>query len=274
MGEDEIFRLAADLIAQGQTLDDQAAAPSLWELDKEDSFTEDLYGQSIAFYHLSSVQDKAQLRQMLSEVFSEAYTDEMLQEFFAPDAVCALRERDGKLYASENWLFRQAPLRQYTGKLTLIGRTENVISLQAELSYQGGTVQMLENYPLTLRREESGWKIDGWKSEMAADNSFVQLPPELEQAAGDAPELATSLRYAWTLGDALTRGEQRWVDWCFSGLFEAPASYQELGYPLKDITGLKVTGHEVEVGPDGAVYLRLDVDDPGSTPLRTDNKIC
>lgn len=269
MSEDEIFRLAADLIAQGQTLDDQAAAPSLWELDKEDSFTEDLYGQSIVFYHLPSVQDKAQLQQMLSEVFSEAYTDEMLQEFFAPDAVCALRERDGKLYASENWLFRQAPLRQYTGKLTLIGRTENVISLQAELSYQGGTVQMLENYPLTLRREESGWKIDGWKSEMAADNSFVQLPPELEQAAGDDPELATSLRYAWTLGDALTRGEQRWVDWCFSGLFEAPASYQELGYPLKDITGLKVTGHRVEVGPDGAVYLRLDVDDPGSTPLRT-----
>lgn len=133
------------------------------------------------------MQDKAQLRQMLSEVFSEAYTDEMLQEFFAPDAVCALRERDGKLYASENWLFRQAPLRQYTGKLTLIGRTENVISLQAELSYQGGTVQMLENYPLTLRREESGWKIDGWKSEMAADNSFVQLPPELEQAAGKRP---------------------------------------------------------------------------------------
>lgn len=269
MSEDEIFRLAADLIAQGQTLDDQAAAPSLWELDKEDSFSEDLYGQSIVFYHLSSVQDKAQLRQMLSEVFSEAYTDEMLQEFFAPDAVCALRERDGKLYASENWLFRQAPLRQYTGKLTLIGRTENVISLQAELSYQGGTVQMLENYPLTLRREESGWKIDGWKSEMATDNSFVQLPPELEQAAGDDPELAASLRYAWTLGGALTRGEQRWVDWCFSGLFEAPASYQELGYPLKDITGLKVTGHEVEVGPDGAVYLRLDVDDPGSTPLRT-----
>lgn len=239
MGEDEIFRLAADLIAQGQTLDDQAAAPSLWELDKEDSFTEDLYGQSIVFYHLSSVQDKAQLRQMLSEVFSEAYTDEMLQEFFAPDAVCALRERDGKLYASENWLFRQAPLRQYTGKLTLIGRTENVISLQAELSYQGGTVQMLENYPLTLRREESGWKIDGWKSEMAADNSFVQLPPELEQLAEEDPELAASLRYAWTLG-----------------------------YPLKDITGLKVTGYGVETGPDGAVYLRLDVDDPGVTPLR------
>ena len=103
---------------------------------------------------------------------------------------------------------------------------------------------------------------------MSADNSFVQLPPELEQAAGDDPELATSLRYAWTLGDALTRGEQRWVDWCFSGLFEAPASYQELGYPLKDITSLKVTGYGVETGPDGAVYLRLDVDDPGATPLR------
>lgn len=268
MSEDEIFQLAADLIAQGQALDDQAAAPSLWELDKEDSFTEDLYGQSIVFYHLPSVQGKARLRQMLSEVFSKAYTDEMLQEFFSPDAVCALRERDGKLYASENWLFRQAPLRQYTGKLTLIGRTEDVVSLQAELSYQGGTVQMLENYPLTLRREENGWKIDGWKSEMSADNSFVQLPPELEQAAGDDPELATSLRYAWTLGDALARGEQRWVDWCFSGLFEAPASYQELGYPLKDITGLKVTGYGVETGPDGAVYLRLDVDDPGATPLR------
>lgn len=268
MSEDEIFQLAADLIAQGQALDDQAAAPSLWELDKEDSFTEDLYGQSIAFYHLPSVPGKARLRQMLSEVFSESYTDEILQEFFSPDAVCALRERDGKLYASESWLSRQTARRQYTGKLTLIGRTEDIVSLQAELSYQGGTVQMLENYPLTLRREENGWKIDGWKSEMSADNSFVQLPPELEQAAGDDPELATSLRYAWTLGGALTRGEQRWVDWCFSGLFEAPASYQELGYPLKDITGLKVTGYGVETGPDGAVYLRLDVDDPGATPLR------
>ena len=267
MSEDEIFQLAADLIAQGQALDDQAAAPSLWELDKEDSFTEDLYGQSIAFYHIPSVPGKARLRQMLSEVFSEAYTDEILQEFFSPDAVCALRERDGKLYASESWLSRQTARRQYTGKLTLIGRTEDIVSLQAELSYQGGTVQMLENYPLTLRREENGWKIDGWKSEISADNSFVQLPPELEQAAGDDPELATSLRYAWTLGDALTRGEQRWVDWCFSGLFEAPASYQELGYPLKDITGLKVTGYGVETGPDGAVYLRLDVDDPGATPL-------
>ena len=109
MSEDEIFRLAADLIAQGQTLDDRAAAPSLWELDKEDSFSEDLYGQSIAFYRLSSLQDRAQLRQMLSEVFSEAYTDEMLQELFTPDAVCALRERDGKLYISENWLSRQTP---------------------------------------------------------------------------------------------------------------------------------------------------------------------
>ena len=69
---------------------------------------------------------------------------------------------------------------------------------------------------------------------MAADNSFVELPPELEQMAANDPELATSLRYAWTLGGALARGEQRWVDWCFSGLFEAPTSYQELGYPLKD----------------------------------------
>lgn len=269
MSEDEIFRLAADLTAQGQTLDDRVAAPSLWELDKEDSFTEDLYGQSIAFYRLSSLQDKAQLRRMLMEIFSEAYTDEMLQELFAPDAVCALRERDGKLYVSENWLSRQAPRRQYTGKLMLIGRTEDVISLQAELSYQGGTVQMFENYPLTLRLEEYGWRIDGWKNEMFADNSFVKLPPELEQAAENDPALATSLRYAWTLGDALARGDQRWVDWCFSGLFEAPASYQELGYPLKDITGLKVSSHGVEVGPDGAVYLRLDVDDPGATPLRT-----
>ena len=89
------------------------------------------------------------------------YTDEILQEFFSPDAVCALRERDGKLYVSENWLSRQTARRQYTGKLTLIGRTEDTVSLQAELSYQGGTVQMLENYPLTLRREESGWKVDG-----------------------------------------------------------------------------------------------------------------
>lgn len=269
MSEDEIFRLAADLIAQGQTLDDRAAAPSLWELDKEDSFSEDLYGQSIAFYRLSSLQNRAQLRQMLSEVFSEAYTDEMLQELFAPDAVCALRERDGKLYISENWLSRQTPRRQYTGKLMLIGRTEDVISLQAELSYQGGTVQMFENYPLTLRLEGDSWKIDGWKNEMSSDNSFVQLPPELEQTAENDPALATSLRYAWMLGDALARGEQRWVDWCFSGLFEAPASYQELGYPLRDITGLKVSGHAVEAGPDDAVYLRLDVEDPGVTPLHT-----
>lgn len=270
MSEEEIFQLAADLIAQGQTLDDRVAALSLWELDKDDSFTEDLYGhQEIVFYRLLSVQDKAQLRQMLMEVFSEEYTDEMLQELFAPDAVCALRERDGKLYVSENWLSRQTASRQYTGKLTLIGRMEDVISLQAQLSYQSGMTQLFENHPLTLRREESGWKVDGWKNEMAADNSFVELPPELEQMAANDPELATSLRYSWTLGGALARGEQRWVDWCFSGLFEAPTSYQELGYPLQDITGLVVSGYAVEAGPDGAVYLRLDVDDPGATPLRT-----
>ena len=77
MSEEEIFQLAADLIAQGQTLDDRVAALSLWELDKDDSFTEDLYGhQEIVFYRLLSVQDKAQLRQMLMEVFSEEYTDE------------------------------------------------------------------------------------------------------------------------------------------------------------------------------------------------------
>lgn len=270
MSEEEIFQLAADLIAQGQTLDDRVAALSLWELDKDDSFTEDLYGhQEIVFYRLLSVQDKAQLRQMLMEVFSEEYTDEMLQELFAPDAVCALRERDGKLYVSENWLSRQTASRQYTGKLILIGRTEDVISLQAQLSYQSGMTQLFENHPLTLRREKSGWKVDGWKNEMAADNSFVELPPELEQMAANDPELATSLQYAWTLGGALARGEQRWVDWCFSGLFEAPTSYQELGYPLQDITGLVVSGCAVEAGPDGAVYLRLDVDDPGTTPLRT-----
>lgn len=39
------------------------------------------------------------------------YTDEILQEFFSPDAVYALRERDGKLYVSENWLSRQTARR-------------------------------------------------------------------------------------------------------------------------------------------------------------------
>lgn len=269
MEEEEIFRLASDLIAQAQSLEDRAADASLWDLDTTDSFAEEQYGMDVVFYRLLSVQDRAQLRQILSQVFSSNYANERIQSLFRPDSIASFRERDGKLYVSKELLSREPSYFLYTGNFVLIGRTEDTISLQAELSFDSGSGQIFENWPLTLRREDSRWTLDGWKTEMRADNSFVQLPDDLEQLAREMPELSASLRYAWVLGDSLSRGDQRWTDWCFSGLFEPPVSYQELGYPLQDITGLKVSDFAVEADANGAVYLMLDVDDPGTTPLRT-----
>ena len=269
MTEKEILQLAADLTARGQTLEDYAAAPSLWELDKSDSFFEEVSGQRFVFYRVASLTDKAQVAQALREVFSETYTDALMEELFRTDIALSLRERYGKLYVCEEWFSRALSPYQYTGKFTLIGCAEDVISLQAELSCESGAVQKYEDLPLTLRREDGRWALDGWKLEARADNSFVQLPAELEQLAQQSPELSAPLRYAWTLGSALKNGEQRWVDWCFTGLFQPPAGSQEQGYSLQDISGLKVSDFKIETSPDNAIYLLLDVADPGSTPLRT-----
>ena len=262
--EEEILLLAEQLLAQGQKLEEEAASPASWQLDKSDSFTEEVLGQSCAFYRVLTVQDRAELEQALWEVFSRSYTREVLGSLFRDDVASTLRERDGKLYASEEWFTRQFSPHQYTGELSLIGRAEDVISLQAVLSDESSHAQAEKTWPVTLRREDGRWVLDGWKTEMHSDNSFVALPQELARLAGGDQELAASLRYAWTLGNALRRGEQRWVDWCFSGLFE-PASEQN---PLQDISGLQVSDLAVEAGADGAVYLLLDVSDPGHTPLR------
>ena len=97
MTEKEILQLAADLTARGQTLEDYAAAPSLWELDKSDSFFEEVSGQRFVFYRVASLTDKAQVAQALREVFSETYTDALMEELFRTDIALSLRERYGKL---------------------------------------------------------------------------------------------------------------------------------------------------------------------------------
>ena len=104
--EEEILLLAEQLLDQGQKLEEKAAA---WQLDESDSFTEEVFGQSCSFYRVLTVQDQAELEQALLEVFSRSYTQEVLGGLFRDDVASTLRERDGKLYASEEWLPANSP---------------------------------------------------------------------------------------------------------------------------------------------------------------------
>lgn len=266
MTDEEIVRLTSELVETGQRWENWASDPTAQQLDYSDSITVERLGEPVTLYRLPDMESRAQVENALLKIFSRNYVDKKMETIFHPDVPYSLYEQNGMLYANGDFGFDYQNVFRYTGNFMVIGRTEDSISLQAELCGDDG--EPTENWPLTLRREEGRWVLDGWKTDEKGDNSFVALPEELEQQAQQDPELASQLRYAWMLGDGLVWGSQRWVDWCFSGLFEPPVEVPGEEYPLADLSGLKVEGFEVEVGPEQKVYLMLDVTQPGNTPLR------
>lgn len=266
MTSEEIVRLATELVEAGQRWESWASDPAAQQLDCSDSITVERLGEPVTLYRLPDMESRAQVENALLEIFSRNYVDRKMETIFGPDAPYSLQEQNGALYANGDFGFDNQNVFRYTGNFVVIGCTEDSISLQAELRDNDG--ELTENWPLTLRREEGRWVLDGWKTDEKGDNSFVALPEELEQQTQQDPELASQLRYAWMLGDGLVWGSQRWVDWCFSGLFEPPVEVPGEEYPLADLSDLKVEEFEVEIGPEEKVYLMLDVTQPGNTPLR------
>ena len=275
MTDEEIYALAEDLIKRGEAWEAWAGDASHYALDYDDRIDWTHYEESNVNYRLLDVTDAAQLRAVMESLFSRDYIEERWQYLVSANEedmrAGALLNRDGKLYANEQWTFGHTNTYQYDpATMQVMGVTENTIALQIRLYYEDDS-SMVTTCPLPLRRERGRWVLDGWKTDQRSDNSYIQLPEELAAQAEADPELGTRLRYVWALGEGLRDGDQTRVDWAFSGVLEPPEQYDWLtpsGYSLADITGLQVTDFAVETSEMGDIYLWLNVADPGNTPLR------
>ena len=192
MTDEEIVRLTSELVETGQRWENWASDPTAQQLDYSDSITVERLGEPVTLYRLPDMESRAQVENALLKIFSRNYVDKKMETIFHPDVPYSLYEQNGMLYANGDFGFDYQNVFRYTGNFMVIGRTEDSISLQAELCGDDG--EPTENWPLTLRREEGRWVLDGWKTDEKGDNSFVALPEELEQQAQQDPELASQLR--------------------------------------------------------------------------------
>ena len=296
MTETELLDTAKDLLARGRALYDYIWFPGGWALDAASPLTEEWNGAPRQLYPLLDLADEAQLRAVYTSIFStdalrrqEEHQRELMEYY--PDADYGrfpFVAREGRLYADPAAYFNLFTTRFDPETLRLVGASADAAEFEAGQLYGDGEPAGYST-SITLLRENGRWVLAGTLWDMPQDNHFVPLPGDLAALAADwdeqNPDAAFCLRQAARLGQALAAGDAAEVNRCMiDGGGEAPL-YDVGEYALADLTGLRVNGWRVEpagplpqeedasaggiFAPLPEIWLWLDVDDPGVTPLHT-----
>ncbi len=289
MAEEELLAAARELLQRGQALYNWAWSPESWAVDGAAPLAEEWYGKPCTLYPLLDFADEEQLRAVYASIFSEGSLRrqeeryQWLQENF-PDAEFGrppFCTREGRLYANPSADPGRNTRRCSPDTLRLVGASADAAVLEAEEIFEDGQ-PMGHAVSITLLREGGRWVLAGPLWDMPPDNRFVSLPEELAGLArrldAEDPDAAFCLRQAARLGQALMAGNTAEVNRCFIDRGGGTPEYDMNEYAFTDLTGLRVSGWQVELEESAAeggqqtppkIWLRLRVDDPGATPLRT-----
>lgn len=291
MTEQELFDTARDLLARGDAFYAWACFPGGWKVDPAAPLIEEQNDEPRPIYPLLDFADEAQLRAVYTSIYSEdtLRREEERARRCAAELGYSLRfqTRQGRLYADLTAVSAEHTLRALDpDSFHLVGASADAAALEAQpVNPEGEPEGEIEN--IILLRQNGRWVLAGILGAMPLDNHFVPLPAELDAITQtldtEDPDTAFGLRQAARLGQALMAGDAAAVNRCFVDRGGKPPVYDLGEYAFADLSGLQASGWQVELGPASLpptgyippdtppapqIWLRLDVDDPGATPLR------
>lgn len=299
MTEQELAEITRDLLARSAAFYDWVWFPDSWKVDSAAPLVEEQNGGSRPLYPLLDFADEAQLRAVYTSIYAQSALQREEERVYGRLEVIRsageagfqplpFQTRQGRLYADLMADMSRNTSASDLDTLRLTGASADTAVLEAAEIFPDGEPTG-RTTSITLLREDGRWVLAGTLWNMPLDNHFVPLPDELDTLAreldAENPAAAFALRQAVRLGQALAAGDAAGVNRCFIDQGGEPPVYDAGEYAFADLSGLRVSGWQVEAEqpapagqtgeeadpaapPAPKIWLRLTVDDPGATPLR------